>query len=59
MGIYVFKREVLKECLDNDFADFGKNIIPAAIRKLQRNGLYFPRLLERILERLPPSSKPT
>jgi ADP-glucose pyrophosphorylase len=22
----VFKREVLKECLDNDFADFGKNI---------------------------------
>jgi glucose-1-phosphate adenylyltransferase len=33
MGIYVFKREVLRECLDNDFADFGKNIIPAAIRK--------------------------
>jgi glucose-1-phosphate adenylyltransferase len=32
MGIYIFKREVLKECLDNDFADFGKNIIPAAIR---------------------------
>ena len=33
MGIYVFNREVLRECLDNDFADFGKNIIPAAIRK--------------------------
>ena len=33
MGIYIFKRDVLRECLDNDFADFGKNIIPAAIRK--------------------------
>jgi glucose-1-phosphate adenylyltransferase len=33
MGIYVFNREVLKECLDNDFADFGKNIIPEAIKK--------------------------
>jgi glucose-1-phosphate adenylyltransferase len=33
MGIYVFNREVLKECLDNDYADFGKNIIPEAIKK--------------------------
>ncbi len=33
MGIYVFKPEVLKECLDNDFVDFGKHIIPAAIEK--------------------------
>jgi len=31
MGIYIFKRHVLEECLDNDFVDFGKNIIPAAI----------------------------
>lgn len=31
MGIYVFNRKVLTECLDNDFEDFGKNIIPAAI----------------------------
>ena len=29
MGIYVFKRNVLKECLDNNFVDFGKHIIPA------------------------------
>jgi glucose-1-phosphate adenylyltransferase len=33
MGIYVFKREVLKGCLDNDFADFHKNVIPAAIKR--------------------------
>jgi glucose-1-phosphate adenylyltransferase len=31
MGIYVFNREVLKECLANDYVDFGKNVIPAAI----------------------------
>lgn len=31
MGIYVFNRAVLQECLDNDFEDFGKNIIPTAI----------------------------
>ncbi|MEX1118872.1 MAG: glucose-1-phosphate adenylyltransferase [Terrimicrobiaceae bacterium] len=31
MGIYIFKRHVLEECLDNDFVDFGKNIIPGAI----------------------------
>ncbi len=31
MGIYIFKRHVLEECLDNDFVDFGKNVIPAAI----------------------------
>jgi len=31
MGIYIFNRSVLEACLDNDFIDFGKNIIPAAI----------------------------
>jgi glucose-1-phosphate adenylyltransferase len=32
MGIYVFDREVLAELLDNDYADFGKHIIPGAIK---------------------------
>ena len=32
MGIYVFNRNVLVECLDNDFMDFGKHVIPAAIQ---------------------------
>jgi glucose-1-phosphate adenylyltransferase len=32
MGIYVFNRQTLIDCLDNNHMDFGKNIIPAAIR---------------------------
>ena len=32
MGIYVFNRKALTEALDNDFNDFGKDIIPAAIK---------------------------
>lgn len=33
MGIYIFNREVMRECLDgNDGKDFGKNILPAAIQ---------------------------
>jgi glucose-1-phosphate adenylyltransferase len=31
MGIYVFNRDVLFDVLQNDMADFGKHIIPAAI----------------------------
>src|SRR6476469_1260189 len=31
MGIYVFNRDVLVECLANDMVDFGKHIIPQAI----------------------------
>ena len=41
MGIYVFKREVLQECLDNEFADFGKNIIPAAIERYKVQAYIF------------------
>jgi glucose-1-phosphate adenylyltransferase len=32
MGIYLFNRDVLVRCLDNKFDDFGKNVIPAAIK---------------------------
>lgn len=32
MGIYLFKREVLFELLDNDLTDFGKHVIPLAIQ---------------------------
>ncbi len=37
MGIYIFNRETLVQALDNDLADFGKDIIPRAIesRKVQ------------------------
>ena len=34
MGIYLFNRQALVECLDNDKADFGKHIIPASIDRL-------------------------
>ena len=32
MGIYVFNRRVLIECLENDLVDFGKHIIPQSIK---------------------------
>ena len=32
MGIYVFNRDVLLKLLDNTMADFGKHIIPSAIK---------------------------
>lgn len=32
MGIYLFNRQVLIDCLDNQLPDFGKNIIPNAIK---------------------------
>ena len=31
MGIYVFNRQVLADCLDNNESDFGKHIIPSTI----------------------------
>jgi glucose-1-phosphate adenylyltransferase len=32
MGIYVFNREVLIECLMNELVDFGKHVIPQSIK---------------------------
>ena len=32
MGIYVFNRELIRELLDNPLSDFGKHIIPNAIK---------------------------
>ena len=33
MGIYLFKKQVLIDCLDNDLIDFGSDVIPAAVGK--------------------------
>lgn len=33
MGIYLFNRSVLEAALDNDYPDFGKNIIPNIIKE--------------------------
>lgn len=35
MGIYVFKRDVIRKLLDNNLTDFGKDIIPGAIENLR------------------------
>jgi glucose-1-phosphate adenylyltransferase len=32
MGIYVFNRDVLIQCLNNDLVDFGKHVIPQSIK---------------------------
>jgi glucose-1-phosphate adenylyltransferase len=32
MGIYVFNRDVLVKCLNNDLTDFGKHVIPQSIK---------------------------
>jgi glucose-1-phosphate adenylyltransferase len=41
MGIYVFNRDMLVECLKNNLADFGKHIIPASIGHRQVSGYIF------------------
>ena len=33
MGIYIFKRKALFESLDNELIDFGKHVIPEAIKR--------------------------
>ena len=47
MGIYVFNREVLIECLENDLEDFGKHIIPESIKDRHVSALHFQGLLGR------------
>jgi glucose-1-phosphate adenylyltransferase len=41
MGIYVFNAAAMEECLANEFTDFGKEIIPAAINRLKVNAYQF------------------
>jgi glucose-1-phosphate adenylyltransferase len=41
MGIYIFNREVLVQCLDNQLADFGKHVIPQSIKDRQVNAFIF------------------
>jgi glucose-1-phosphate adenylyltransferase len=41
MGIYLFNRNVLVKCLDNDLADFGKHIIPQSINDRHVNAFIF------------------
>src|SRR5256885_11524702 len=41
MGIYIFNRDVLVQCLDNDLFDFGKHVIPQSIKDRQVNAFIF------------------
>lgn len=41
MGIYIFNAPVMDEILDNDMTDFGKEIIPAAIKTKKINSYIF------------------
>ncbi len=41
MGIYLFNRSVLIDCLNNDLFDFGKHVIPAAIESRNVNAYVF------------------
>jgi glucose-1-phosphate adenylyltransferase len=41
MGIYVFNQETLREALDNDMTDFGKEVIPGLLGQKQLNAYAF------------------
>ena len=41
MGIYVFNRDVLIECLESNLDDFGKHVIPQAINERHVNAFIF------------------
>jgi glucose-1-phosphate adenylyltransferase len=41
MGIYVFNASTMEDSLNNDYTDFGKEIIPQAINKLKVNAYIF------------------
>lgn len=41
MGIYIFNASTLEKCLDNDYTDFGKEIIPKAIHELKVNAYIY------------------
>src|SRR5438445_1131872 len=46
MGIYVFNREVLVKCLDNELEDFGKDIIPRSIQDRHVSAFIFDAYCE-------------
>jgi len=41
MGIYIFNRDVLVSCLDNQLVDFGKHVIPQSIQDRNVNAFIF------------------
>ena len=41
MGIYIFNAEAMRECLNNNYMDFGKEIIPDAIKNYKVNSYVY------------------
>ena len=41
MGIYIFNAPAMEACLDNQLTDFGKEVIPQAIKRLKVNAYVF------------------
>jgi glucose-1-phosphate adenylyltransferase len=41
MGIYIFRKDVLRRCLDNDLVDFGHDVIPAAVGNAKIQSHFF------------------
>ncbi len=41
MGIYIFNTNTLKKCLDSEFSDFGKELIPDALNKYKVKGFVY------------------
>lgn len=41
MGIYIFDAKVLEEALDNNFRDFGKEVIPKTLKKYKVNSYIY------------------
>lgn len=35
MGIYMFRKDALEACLDNDLDDFGRHVLPAAVTRFK------------------------
>jgi glucose-1-phosphate adenylyltransferase len=56
MGIDVFNRNVLEECLQNEFADFGKTSFPQPLRNIKCR-LTSSKDIGKTLERSAPSSR--
>jgi glucose-1-phosphate adenylyltransferase len=48
MGIYIFTAEALERALDNEFTDFGKEIIPELIRSAKSHAYVFTGFWEDI-----------
>jgi len=48
MGIYIFNADIMEKCLDNEYMDFGKEIIPIAIKEMNVKAYFYDGFWEDI-----------